>query len=121
MPHRAFTDAGPRLKDDLCFELARHAFTAAPVHHTRLRRSGRRRQRSGTDTLGFSPSTLAVIAAHVPSLARRCSEPMLSLRWHARRDVRLDEIPPPPPPGVGDASGACATRATCVNDWPGWA
>src|SRR5438132_12172298 len=31
---RPFTYAGPRLQDDLCFELARHAFTAAPVHDT---------------------------------------------------------------------------------------
>ena len=26
---------------------------------------------------------------------------MLALRWHARRDVRLDTIPPPPAPGPG--------------------
>jgi (R,R)-butanediol dehydrogenase/meso-butanediol dehydrogenase/diacetyl reductase len=27
---------------------------------------------------------------------------MLALRWHARGDVRLDEIPVPPPPGPGE-------------------
>jgi (R,R)-butanediol dehydrogenase/meso-butanediol dehydrogenase/diacetyl reductase len=40
---------------------------------------------------------------------------MLALRWHARGDVRLDEIPPPPPPGPGELQlrvlwcGICGT------------
>jgi len=40
---------------------------------------------------------------------------MLALRWHARGDVRLDEVPPPPPPGRGEMQlqvlwcGICGT------------
>src|ERR687884_249786 len=40
---------------------------------------------------------------------------MLALRWHARGDVRLDEIPVPPPPGAGELQlrilwcGICGT------------
>ncbi len=40
---------------------------------------------------------------------------MKAIRWHARGDVRVDEIDPPPPPGVGEvqirvlACGICGT------------
>ena len=40
---------------------------------------------------------------------------MLALRWHGRRDVRLDEVPEPPPPGPGELQlrvlwcGLCGT------------
>jgi hypothetical protein len=27
---------------------------------------------------------------------------MLAVRWHARDDVRVEEVPPPPPPGPGE-------------------
>jgi (R,R)-butanediol dehydrogenase/meso-butanediol dehydrogenase/diacetyl reductase len=41
---------------------------------------------------------------------------MLSLRWHARRDVRLDDIPPPPPPGVGEVQLRVLSCGICGTD-----
>jgi (R,R)-butanediol dehydrogenase / meso-butanediol dehydrogenase / diacetyl reductase len=40
---------------------------------------------------------------------------VLAVRWHARGDVRVEEVPPPPPPGPGDVQlrvnwcGICGT------------
>jgi (R,R)-butanediol dehydrogenase/meso-butanediol dehydrogenase/diacetyl reductase len=45
---------------------------------------------------------------------------MKALRWHARGDVRLDDVPPPPPPGPGQvqiAVTACGICGTDVEEW----
>jgi (R,R)-butanediol dehydrogenase/meso-butanediol dehydrogenase/diacetyl reductase len=41
---------------------------------------------------------------------------MLALRWHARGDVRLDDIPPPPPPGPGEVQLRVAWCGICGTD-----
>jgi (R,R)-butanediol dehydrogenase/meso-butanediol dehydrogenase/diacetyl reductase len=43
-----------------------------------------------------------------------------ALRWHARGDVRLDDVAPPPPPGPGQvqiAVTACGICGTDVEEW----
>jgi (R,R)-butanediol dehydrogenase/meso-butanediol dehydrogenase/diacetyl reductase len=45
---------------------------------------------------------------------------MLALRWHGRRDVRLDEVPPPRAPGPGEVQLAvfcCGICGTDVEEW----
>jgi (R,R)-butanediol dehydrogenase/meso-butanediol dehydrogenase/diacetyl reductase len=45
---------------------------------------------------------------------------MKALRWHARGDVRLDDVPPPPPPGPGQVQitvTACGICGTDVEEW----
>ena len=45
---------------------------------------------------------------------------MLALRWHGRRDVRLDEVPAPPAPGPSEVQVAvfcCGICGTDVEEW----
>lgn len=45
---------------------------------------------------------------------------MLAVRWHARRDVRVEEVPAPPPPGPGEVQlrvGWCGICGTDVEEW----
>lgn len=41
---------------------------------------------------------------------------MLALRWHARADVRLDDIPPPPPPRSREVQLRVAACGICGTD-----
>lgn len=41
---------------------------------------------------------------------------MRALRWHARGDVRLDDVAPPPPPGPGQVQLAVAWCGICGTD-----
>jgi (R,R)-butanediol dehydrogenase / meso-butanediol dehydrogenase / diacetyl reductase len=45
---------------------------------------------------------------------------VLAVRWHARGEVRVDEVPPPPPPGPGEVQlrvGWCGICGTDVEEW----
>ncbi len=45
---------------------------------------------------------------------------MLAVRWHARGDVRVEEVPPPPPPGPGEVQlrvSWCGICGTDVEEW----
>jgi (R,R)-butanediol dehydrogenase/meso-butanediol dehydrogenase/diacetyl reductase len=45
---------------------------------------------------------------------------MLAVRWHARGDVRVEEVPPPPPPGRGEVQlriSWCGICGTDVEEW----
>jgi (R,R)-butanediol dehydrogenase/meso-butanediol dehydrogenase/diacetyl reductase len=41
---------------------------------------------------------------------------VLALRWHARHDVRLEEVPAPPPPGPGEVQLRIAYCGICGTD-----
>jgi (R,R)-butanediol dehydrogenase/meso-butanediol dehydrogenase/diacetyl reductase len=41
---------------------------------------------------------------------------MRAVRWHARRDIRLDEVPDPPPPGPGEIGVRVAWCGLCGSD-----
>ena len=49
---------------------------------------------------------------------------MLALRWHGRRDVRLEEVEDPPPPGPGEVQlrilwcGICGTDVEEYRNGP---
>jgi (R,R)-butanediol dehydrogenase/meso-butanediol dehydrogenase/diacetyl reductase len=43
-----------------------------------------------------------------------------AVRWHARHDVRIEEVPPPPPPGRGEVQLRvtwCGICGTDVEEW----
>jgi (R,R)-butanediol dehydrogenase/meso-butanediol dehydrogenase/diacetyl reductase len=45
---------------------------------------------------------------------------MLAVRWHARGDVRVEEVPPPGPPGPGEVQlqvSWCGICGTDVEEW----
>jgi (R,R)-butanediol dehydrogenase/meso-butanediol dehydrogenase/diacetyl reductase len=45
---------------------------------------------------------------------------MLAVRWHARGDVRVEEVPPPEPPGPGEVQlqvSWCGICGTDVEEW----
>jgi (R,R)-butanediol dehydrogenase / meso-butanediol dehydrogenase / diacetyl reductase len=41
---------------------------------------------------------------------------MKALRWHARNDVRLDEVEPPGPPTAGEVQLAVRCCGICGTD-----
>jgi (R,R)-butanediol dehydrogenase / meso-butanediol dehydrogenase / diacetyl reductase len=45
---------------------------------------------------------------------------MMALRWHGRRDVRLDDVAPPPPPGPGQIQVAVRACGICGTDLEEW-
>jgi (R,R)-butanediol dehydrogenase/meso-butanediol dehydrogenase/diacetyl reductase len=45
---------------------------------------------------------------------------MLAVRWHARGDVRIEEVPPPGPPGPGDVQLAVSWCGICGTDMEEW-
>ena len=45
---------------------------------------------------------------------------MRAIRWHARNDVRLDQVPVPPPPGPGEVRIAVAWSGICGTDREEW-
>jgi (R,R)-butanediol dehydrogenase / meso-butanediol dehydrogenase / diacetyl reductase len=45
---------------------------------------------------------------------------MLAVRWHARGDVRVEEVPPPGPPGPGDVQLAVSWCGICGTDMEEW-
>jgi len=45
---------------------------------------------------------------------------MLAVRWHARGDVRVEEVPPPGPPGQGDVQLAVSWCGICGTDLEEW-
>jgi (R,R)-butanediol dehydrogenase / meso-butanediol dehydrogenase / diacetyl reductase len=45
---------------------------------------------------------------------------MLAVRWHARGDVRVEEVPPPGPPGPGDVQLAVSWCGICGTDLEEW-
>jgi (R,R)-butanediol dehydrogenase/meso-butanediol dehydrogenase/diacetyl reductase len=47
---------------------------------------------------------------------------VLAVRWHARNDVRVEDVPPPPPPGPGQVQlrvSWCGICGTDVEEWQG--
>jgi NADPH:quinone reductase-like Zn-dependent oxidoreductase len=43
-----------------------------------------------------------------------------AVRWHARGDVRVEEVPPPPPPGPGEVQlrvSWCGIGGTDLEEW----
>ena len=45
---------------------------------------------------------------------------MLAVRWHARGDVRVEQMPPPPPPGPGDIQLQVRWCGICGTDLEEW-
>jgi (R,R)-butanediol dehydrogenase / meso-butanediol dehydrogenase / diacetyl reductase len=45
---------------------------------------------------------------------------MLAVRWHARGDVRTEEVPPPPPPGPGEVQLQVRWCGICGTDLEEW-
>jgi (R,R)-butanediol dehydrogenase/meso-butanediol dehydrogenase/diacetyl reductase len=45
---------------------------------------------------------------------------MRAVRWHARGDVRVEEVPPPPPPGPGDVQLQVSWCGICGTDLEEW-
>ena len=45
---------------------------------------------------------------------------MLAVRWHARGDVRVEQVPPPPPPGPGDVQVQVRWCGICGTDLEEW-
>src|SRR5215472_11391243 len=45
---------------------------------------------------------------------------MLAVRWHARGDVRVEEVPPPEPPGPGEVQLQVSWRGICGTDVEEW-
>jgi (R,R)-butanediol dehydrogenase/meso-butanediol dehydrogenase/diacetyl reductase len=48
------------------------------------------------------------------------TQTMRAIRWHARNDVRLDQVPVPPPPGPGQVRIAVAWSGICGTDREEW-
>ena len=48
------------------------------------------------------------------------ADEMLAVRWHARGDVRVEEVPPPPPPGPGDVQLEVSWCGICGTDLEEW-
>src|SRR5215831_9650266 len=45
---------------------------------------------------------------------------MRAVRWHARGDVRVEEVPPPPPPGPGEVQLQVRWCGICGTDLEEW-
>jgi (R,R)-butanediol dehydrogenase/meso-butanediol dehydrogenase/diacetyl reductase len=45
---------------------------------------------------------------------------MQAVRWHARGDVRVEEVPPPPPPGPGEVQLRVSWCGICGTDLEEW-
>ena len=45
---------------------------------------------------------------------------MLAVRWHARGDVRVEQVPPPPPPGPGEVQLQVRWCGICGTDLEEW-
>ena len=45
---------------------------------------------------------------------------MLAVRWHARGDVRVEEVPPPAPPGPGELQLQVRWCGICGTDLEEW-
>src|SRR6185369_1380936 len=45
---------------------------------------------------------------------------MLAVRWHARGDVRVEEVPPPAPPGPGELQLRVRWCGICGTDLEEW-
>ena len=45
---------------------------------------------------------------------------MRAVRWHARGDVRVEEVPPPPPPGTGEVQLRVSWCGICGTDLEEW-
>jgi threonine dehydrogenase-like Zn-dependent dehydrogenase len=45
---------------------------------------------------------------------------MLAVRWHARGDVRVEEVPPPAPPGPGELQLQVSWCGICGTDLEEW-
>lgn len=45
---------------------------------------------------------------------------MLAVRWHARGDVRVEEVPPPAPPGPGEVQLKVSWCGICGTDLEEW-
>lgn len=45
---------------------------------------------------------------------------MQAVRWHARGDVRVEEVPPPPPPGPGEVQLQVLWCGICGTDLEEW-
>jgi (R,R)-butanediol dehydrogenase/meso-butanediol dehydrogenase/diacetyl reductase len=45
---------------------------------------------------------------------------VLAVRWHARGDVRVEEVPPPPPPGPGEVQLQVRWCGICGTDLEEW-
>ena len=45
---------------------------------------------------------------------------MQAVRWHARGDVRVEEVPPPPPPGPGEVQLRVRWCGLCGTDLEEW-
>ena len=45
---------------------------------------------------------------------------MLAVRWHARGDVRVEEVPPPAPPGPGEVQLTVSWCGICGTDLEEW-
>ena len=45
---------------------------------------------------------------------------MLAVRWHARGDVRVEQVPPPPPPKPGDVQIRVSWCGICGTDLEEW-
>ena len=65
--------------------------------------------------------------ARVFAQAQNCQPPesalaaeMLAVRWHARGDVRVEEVPPPAPPGPGELQLQVRWCGICGTDLEGW-
>ena len=48
------------------------------------------------------------------------ADEVLALRWHARRDVRVEEVPPPAPPGPGEVQLQVRWCGICGTDLEEW-
>ena len=51
---------------------------------------------------------------------RRRAAEMLAVRWHARGDVRVEEVPPPAPPGPGEVQLRVRWCGICGTDLEEW-
>jgi (R,R)-butanediol dehydrogenase/meso-butanediol dehydrogenase/diacetyl reductase len=54
------------------------------------------------------------------SRGRRGEAEMLAVRWHARGDVRVEEVPPPAPPGPGELQLQVRWCGICGTDLEEW-